>query len=207
MSKYLLLLVSIVICGECDAQSKFSVSLRTSFAQQFLDLVDDQQEEIDNVLKQYQREFRSIDELEGERRKAALAQLNARRDQELQDILLPHQLERLASLPIYLGMIREGFANSVANGVIALHLKLTDDEREQVINTAEEARLEYLEEVAAAQKKAIAKIRSALPEEKQAVFDKLLAPIKQSNGTVWNVNQGNLDTSNSRPTTVFDRDK
>jgi hypothetical protein len=99
--------------------------------------------------------------------------------------------------------LKEGLANSTANGLISLHLELSADEREKVRAAAEVAKSEYAAAVRKAQVVAIRQLKKSLPLNKQAGFEEFIGPFLFSHKTFWKMPSSNLDAQESLPTTVY----
>lgn len=194
----------------CWSQTVIPVSIQTSFGSEFLELTEEQEKQIKAVFVQYKQ---NLYELESQKvgsqviPRQVFDELIQERDKDLRKILHAHQIELLEAFPLFISISREGFANSVANGVISLHLELTDNERARIQEVAKNVRSEFVEAVAKAQEDAIGKILDELPKAKREKLERLVEPLKQKNGSIWDIPDFHFRTEGMGPTTVIRKEK
>lgn len=176
----------------------FVSEIEGSYAGKFIDLINDQKIEIEQIRTRARHDAKAIKSdasLSLEEKYARLVDLRKKQDRELKNVLLEDQSKRIKWLPVYQSIMRQGFADSLVNGRVAALLELSDSERIKVGTTAEKAAKEYEKVILTAQKKAIAKLRESLPDEKRKKLDELLEPMMANNGTFWQVDLDQLETS------------
>jgi len=177
----------------------FSSQLGSKLISQYIALTDEQEKEIRETKAKALKEataVKSKTSLGAEKQLAKLVEIRKRQNDGLREVLLPFQKERLQGFPHYVVILKEGFANSAVNGLIAIQLNLSKNERRKVRDEASIALKDYKEELVVAQKKAIARIRSSLPKEKQKALDDFIEQMLLANDTLWPVEDKMLDPSN-----------
>ena len=117
-------------------------------------------------------------EMEGlsdEERAAKIKEMRESRSKDqkakLEEILLPHQMERLEQLSFQASA--QGGARSLISGPLAEKLNITDQQKEELQSQAEELQKKFNEEVAKLRAEMQEKLLESLTSEQQAEFKKL----------------------------------
>ena len=168
--------------------SGVAAQLEGQMAQQFLELIDEQVQDIAAIKKRYQEQAEEIKRQSSsgvQQQLEALQELKAQQDKELLAVLLPHQADRMMCMTDYVIVLQEGLSNAMVYGSIAMRLELSVGDRRAVRDTAQDVLEEYEKAVAAAQKKAIAKLKESLPKDKIEAFEEIINPMCNGDGTLW----------------------
>jgi len=181
--------------------------LDSPLAYRFIELVPKQTKKIEKILEDSQKESKRIraGATSVSSKLASLEKLRENQNSEIESVLLPHQIERVALLDDYFLLLREGFAVSVVNGSIASRLQLDVNTRTKLKEKSESVLEEYRKSVALAQKKAIQEIAKAVPENKRKRLNKLLDPMLAGDGSLWGIDDAMLDLSKPSGVVVIPR--
>ncbi len=144
-----------------------------------IELVEEQEEQLRELGNRLRDEMRSVfgelRELPAEeRRDAMMAKFEAQRErvqQELGNILLDHQMERLDQLQLQARLQRGGAADALGSTEIREKLGLTDDQLEQMRQTAAVAEQELRETIRKATEEARNKVLSVLTPDQRATWE------------------------------------
>ena len=152
--------------------------LRSEAVQKELEMTDEQIELI-KELGEGRGRGQGVDrealraEMEGlsdEERAAKIKEMRDSRSKEqkekLNEILLPHQMDRLSQLSVQASA--QNGARSLLGGPLAEKLNITDEQKEQLRETAEELQKKFDEEVAKLRAEMQAKLVETLTSEQQA---------------------------------------
>lgn len=166
--------------GGADNPSRL---LRSEAVQKELEMTDEQIELI-KELSEGQNRGPGIDrealraEMEGlsdEERMAKIKEMRESRSKEqmeqLGEILLPHQMDRLSQISFQAST--QGGTRSLLGGPVADKLNITDEQKEELRETAEELQKKFEEEVAKLREEMQSKLLEALTPEQQAEYKKL----------------------------------
>jgi SMC interacting uncharacterized protein involved in chromosome segregation len=117
-------------------------------------------------------------ELEGLSDEERVAKIREMRDSRTKDqkeilneILLPHQMDRLEQIAFQAST--QGGARSLLSGPVAEKLKITDEQKEELRETAEELQKKFDEEVAKLRKEMQDKLLDSLTPEQRAEYEEL----------------------------------
>ena len=91
--------------------------------------------------------------------------------ERLGEILLPHQMDRLSQLAVQASA--QSGVRALTSGTIAEKLNMTDEQKEELRETAEELQKEYEEKVAKLRAEMQEKLLSSLTPEQQATFKEI----------------------------------
>ncbi len=149
-----------------------------------IELLPDQEEELralgEDTRDRMRDLFSGMRDLPREERRAAFEDARAgmeeiRQDVESQvkEVLMPHQFERLKQIEVQQQMARGGTA-SVAQGQLAEQLGLTDQQKEEMQQKAQEAQRDLQEKITQLRLEARESILSVLTSEQRAKFDQLV---------------------------------
>jgi hypothetical protein len=169
-------------------QSGFAATMSFNQFQEFMELSDTQMNEMTQIkasIKAIAKEIQEDPSLDPNQKLEKLNALKKKQNEDLKDVLLPHQKTRLESLPIFTAISQDGFGNTVVNGIIAQILEFNDAERRKIREGAMEAMQQYQKDMDAAQKKAIEKIRNSIPKDKLGKYNEFTKPLISSSGTIW----------------------
>ena len=142
-------------------------------------LVDDQKEEIEKIQTAYRESMRTamqeardsgdrgqIRDVMNEKRKEMEEQMNG--------VLLPHQVERLEQLSVQSRIQRSGADGALESTEIRERLNLTDDQLKEIQEIASESQAELQKKVAELQKQARKKVLGALTPKQQQMWEELV---------------------------------
>ena len=164
-------------------------TLNLESTQEFLQLVDEQIREIREIKQKFVKRAEAIRDsksLTAEEKLAKMTDLRKSLDEELLDVLLPHQKKLLAGYDLYNRVQYEGLVNSMLAGAIANHFKLSAAEIRSIKASAKEMFEEYRESQIQAQKRAIAELIQSFPKDKQDQLREMLEPMLDGNGLFYN---------------------
>jgi len=171
----------------------FVAKVEASYASEFIDLRGEQRNELYEIQERYKPKAKSIVDQTGlnlTEKYEQLVKLREKQDDELKNVLLPEQLNRLKFFSQYIKIHRQGFAYSLAK-----FLNLSDSERVEVNKAAIKSSEVYREQEIKAQKQAISSIRKSLSVAKRRKFDELLEPLFAGDRTFWDVDISMLKPS------------
>jgi hypothetical protein len=189
-----------------NLESGLAGKLRNSLTSTFLELVESQEKEIQEIALTSRKRADEIKKDETQTSVEKLKQLNELRveqDKRLSDVLLPHQMKKLEKFNHFVIILNEGLADSLANGLIANELELSTAERDLVKSEAAKALEDYKNDMKDAQKKAVAKLKKSLPKNKQVRFQEYIDFVSKADGTIWNYPTNMLETSNPNGPFLF----
>jgi len=142
-------------------------------------LLDDQKADIEKIQTDYRESMRTameearesgdrgqIREIMDEKRKEMEEQMN--------DVLLPHQVGRLEQLSVQSRMQRSGADGALASTEIRDRLGLSEEQLEQIQEIARESQTELQKKVAELQKEARQKVLGALTPKQQEMWEELV---------------------------------
>ncbi len=139
--------------------------------QKELELIEGQVQDVQRIQRQFAEKQRELSttmfkggpggalsaakspELMGQFR-AAMEDLRNQRKKDLEEVMLPHQRERLQQLGFHMTMQRQGVADALTQGPLAEALALSDEQKERLAQTAERLQIELREEIARLREKA-----------------------------------------------------
>ncbi len=185
-----------------DLSNRFSSKIFSSY----LGLVEDQKLRMEDVKRSFDAEKRLIVSAVGltnTEKLKRLVEMRVQHDEQLRGVLLPHQTGKEHSFTTYTMIRKEGFSNSLINGVIATSLGLSTGERRSLKDKSELARKTYEQSLVAAQKKYLASLREALPQDKNTMLSELLEPMMTHDGVFWTSSSHHLDSQDSKLTYVI----
>ena len=152
----------------------------------YLDLVEDQRQEIKKIRDHFHNRFdeatSEIDLKEGEYKKI-LKELNEEMEDQLADVLPPKQKQLYKSYLTYSIVSNQGFVHSLSDGVLATRLDLSDDVRKKIRQSSKQIFAQYEEEIAVAEANAIKKYRDLLPRDAKEEFERILKPMLKDDGS------------------------
>ncbi len=143
-------------------------------------LVDDQLEQLEELNNDFRNAMRSEFEKmreEGSRDWTKIrefaTQKQAEMKEEVDSILLPHQVSRLKQLSVQSRISRSGAQGALESDEVKDALGLTDEQLEEIRTVAEETQAELQEKIAELQKEARKKILAVLTPEQQKTWEEL----------------------------------
>jgi hypothetical protein len=164
-------------------------TLENEYTQDFLQLVDDQLNQIAKIRKKYDTRVKDIREstkgISDEKKLALMKELRKPLNEELEGILLPHQKKLLKVYRLYNDVYFNGLVNSILFGTLGREFELTEKETRKIKASAQAIYEDYRQEQIDAQKRAIAKLLNSYPKEKQAKLKELLEPMLDDNGLFY----------------------
>ena len=93
---------------------------------------------------------------------------------EMEEVFLPHQLDRLKQLGVRNQMNRQGVLGALMNDPLAAELELTDEQKGKLQKSAKEIESELTREIEELKVKARKKLFSSLTREQQQKLDDLI---------------------------------
>ena len=171
-----------------DMNSGLAAKLASPMVENYLEIIGSQRKKIAEIKKDFLVQAKRVQTdkaMPAKQQLASLVKLLEQQDKAIEKMLLKHQVSRLHEFGIFLVINQEGFTNAMVNGFFAKHLELSVPQRRSVQTEAEKALEEYEKTVIKAQKKAIARLRQALPKDKQKKFDDILNPMLRTDGSFW----------------------
>lgn len=142
-------------------------------------LVDDQQEQLEELQNKFRDSMRSafqeMRENGGDFNSMREIMEEKRKEMEdgVNDILLPHQLDRLKQLSIQSRMRRSGAQGALESDEVRDRLGLTDEQLEEIREVNREAQEELQEKIAELQLEARKKVLAVLTPEQQRTWEEL----------------------------------
>ena len=143
-------------------------------------LVDDQQEQLDELNRSFRDEMRSEFERmreEGSRDWGKIREFmtakQAEMKEEVNSILLPHQVDRLKQLSVQSRINRSGAQGALESDEVKDALGLSDEQLEEIREVAAETQAELQKKIAELQKEARKKILGVLTPEQQRTWEEL----------------------------------
>ena len=166
-------------------------------AGEFIELVDDQRDEVRKLFREHEKELRKVKRgsLSLDEKNSQISKLKEDLEKGMREVLLPQQIDRLGFFPFYELIFTQGFAHTLIHGSFASHMELSEDERREIAKAAQKASELYKKEVAIAQKKAISTIIKSIPDVKRKKLDKVLSSLVKGDGTIWNIDLRMLEPS------------
>lgn len=149
-----------------------------------LGLVDEQVSKIQAINEKAQAEIREmfsgLRDLPEDERRARFDELrqkmtarNEAVQREINDVLLPQQVERLKQITVQNQLRRSGTADALTEGSLANELALSDADKERIKQAAEKAEAELRQKTDQLREEARQKIISVLSPAQQAKFKQL----------------------------------
>ena len=143
-------------------------------------LVDDQVEQLEELNNDFRNAMRSEFEKmreEGSRDWTKIrefaTQKQAEMKEEVDSILLPHQVSRLKQLSVQSRINRSGAQGALESDEVKDALGLSDEQLEEIRDVAEETQAELREKIAELQKEARKKIHAVPTPEQQKTWEEL----------------------------------
>ncbi len=147
-----------------------------------LELADEQLKQIEEIQKEMQREI--ADQVKQMHSEGGAFNINAMQEHmkeirsqaasRIDDVLLPHQSQRLSQLRRHMRMRSEGDIEALSSGELAKELQLTDAQVERLKERAQEIEKELKEEIRQLQIKAKEKLFKELTPVQQKKLKELL---------------------------------
>lgn len=162
--------------------------LQSDEVRQELDLMDDQVDQLraigDDIRAQVRDElqgaFQGMGDLSPEERQQRIGEIRGKIDSivsksqgRLQEVLLPHQFERLKQIDLQ-ARIQRGGAAALTEGELAETLGLTDQQKEQLRERSQEVQQELQEKIQQLRVEARGKLMDVLTPEQRAKLESML---------------------------------
>jgi Spy/CpxP family protein refolding chaperone len=162
--------------------------LQSDEVRQELDLMDDQVEQLrtigDDVRNQVRSElqdaFQGLRDLSPEDRQKRIDEIRAKVDTivsqsqgRLQEVLLPHQFERLKQIDLQ-SRIQRGGPSALTEGELAETLGLTDQQKEQLRQRSQEVQQELQQKIQQLRTEARGKLMEVLTPEQRTKLESML---------------------------------
>ncbi len=151
----------------------------------FLELVDEQLTEIDEIRQKYRKladEIRTSTSLTDRDKITKLGELAGPLNEELRSVLLPDQKELLTQLYIYHSVLESSLAYAMVDGLIAQEIGLSNNDRRAIRQAVRDVFKEYEQAQESFQERAIARLIDAVPIDKKDRFKELLEPMMLKGG-------------------------
>jgi hypothetical protein len=158
--------------------------LRDPRVREELEMLDAQFQELEAKAAEVQRRTNGrVLELLAEAKSGSLSQQKVRENilalrqqaaEEIERSILPFQFRRLKQVAYHVQMSRRGVAEVLTTDPLAAELKLTDEQKEKLRETAEEVEKELAEEIAKLRAKAKEKLFAELNEDQQKKLSEIL---------------------------------
>ena len=152
--------------------------------QKDLELVGDQLKRVQEMQKEHSDEMRkqlgdlrkggSIDLGNVQNVKEIIDSLRQRQKEELQQLLLPHQIQRLRQVALQTHMKQAGTAGALANSEVAEQLGLDEDQIKSLQEKSKELREQMQKDIQALQEKMKASLIAELTPQQQAKLKELM---------------------------------
>jgi Spy/CpxP family protein refolding chaperone len=150
-----------------------------------LELVEDQVTKIREIGRKMfeggREQFQGLRDLSEEEREKKMTEIREnmqKRATELQaevnNVLLPHQRERLKQISLQSRLRRGNTSDAIASDTIAKELGITDEQKEKLKAAQEEAQKEMQEKLTKLQEELKAKVLKVLTAEQRAKFEKMV---------------------------------
>lgn len=146
-------------------------------------LVDDQVEQLEEVQSSFRDEIRSVftemreeggGGFDREKIMEVMQEKRAELETKVNDILLPHQLDRLKQLSVQSRMRRGGAQNALESDEARDRLGISDEQLDEIREVAEKAQEEMQEKVAKLQKEAREKVLAVLTPEQRELWKEMI---------------------------------
>lgn len=162
--------------------------LQADEVQQEIELMDDQREQVqalaqemrDQIREEARGMFQGMRDLSREERRAQFDELRSHVEKmqssmegRLDQVLLPHQLDRLKQIDLQ-ARVQRGGADALTEGKLAETLGLTDAQREQLRQRAEEVQRELEEKIGQLRVEARGKLMEVLTPEQRTQLESML---------------------------------
>jgi Spy/CpxP family protein refolding chaperone len=158
--------------------------LQTNEVQKEIELMDDQRQELDAIAEEMRGElrgmFQGMGELSPEERRARFdeirsraAELQTKAEGKVQQVLLPHQFDRLKQIDLQT-RIQRGGAAALSEGEMAEKLGLTEAQQEQLRERSAEVQQELQEKIRQLRLEARGKLMDVLSPEQRAKLETML---------------------------------
>ncbi len=190
--------------GDSPEASKLQL-LRNGDVQEEIGLLEDQKEGLRDFESKIRDKMRSVwsgarEEMAGksrEEREEFMMTMRERMTEEmkevasdLEDILLPHQMERLDQLAMQSIIQRRGVAGAAESGALKELLGLSDAEAKKLKEKEEEVKKELAEKIKKLRAKAQDDILSVLPSAKQQKFKEMIGDSFEVTAESWRRGRG-----------------
>lgn len=147
-----------------------------------LEMLDYQYEEVqqkyDDILKSMNKRIRDVlddrDDTSPRELRDRIGAIRADAEKEAEQALLPFQFERLKQLRFHVLMHRMGAYNVLTRDPLASELGITDDQKHELREAAQEINAELAREMAKLRVAAMRKLFARLTREQQAKLEKIL---------------------------------
>lgn len=167
--------------------------LRSEQVRAELEIVDDQLEDIQSIEREIRDEMRSMfqgmrDMSPEERRermesmRGEMEEIRASINEQVKDVLLPHQFERLEQIQVQQQVARQGMGGALS-GALAEKLGITEEQQEQMAAKARELQAEIQEKTAQLRQEAQDELLGMLTSEQRAKIEEMM-------GTKFDLPQG-----------------
>jgi Spy/CpxP family protein refolding chaperone len=158
--------------------------LQTNEVQQEIELMDDQLQELEAIAEEIRGEmrgmFEGMGELSREERQARFDEIRGRAEElqtkaegRVQQVLLPHQMDRLKQIELQ-SRIQRGGATALTEGEMAQTLGLTNAQQEQLRQRSAEVQQELQEKIRQLRVEARGKLMEVLTPEQKAKLETML---------------------------------
>lgn len=143
-----------------------------------LEIVDTQMDSLSQVNEEFQKrvasEMRSVDLSNASEVLSRMRGLTEAAKTEMEGVFLPHQLERLRQLGVQRQMSRKGVLGALLTDPIASILEISDKQKKELRDSAEEIEQELAKEMEALRAKARKKLFSKLNPEQQKELNEMI---------------------------------
>lgn len=143
-----------------------------------LEVVDDQVEEIKRLNRQLQerlsKEVRSMDLTDSAQVISTIRDITESAQADMEDVFLPHQLDRLKQLGVRHQMNRQSVLGALLTDPLASELGLTEEQKDELRQTAKKIESELARELEELKIKARQQLFSCLTREQQQKLDDLI---------------------------------
>lgn len=163
--------------------------------QKDLELVGDQLKRVQEMQKEHSEEMRrqigdlkkggSIDLDNMKKMREVIESLQARQKEELQQLLLPHQIQRLRQVALQTHMRQAGTAGALSNAEVAEELGISEAQIKQLKEKAKELREQLEKDVKALQEKMKESLIAELTPEQQAKLKEMIGDKYEPNQDDW----------------------
>ncbi|MEM7453585.1 MAG: hypothetical protein AAF456_04440 [Planctomycetota bacterium] len=167
--------------------------LQNPSVQKDLELVDDQLEQVLDMQRRHGEQIRdALGDIrngitpEGvERLQETIAALKDRQKDELNDLLLPHQQERLRQVALQMQMQSRGTAGALTSEQFAEELGITDEQKERLRERSQELQEELQRQYEELREQAKEELLSELTPEQRAKLDEMTGDEFEHNSQDW----------------------
>jgi len=160
--------------------------LRSAEVRAELEIVDDQLEDIRSIESEVRDQMRSMfqgmRDLDPEERRERMASMREEMEEitagvsdQVKEVLLPHQYERLQQIQVQQQVTRQGMGGAIS-GALAEKLGLTEEQQEQMAAKARELQAEIQEKTAQLRQEAQDELLGMLTSEQRAQIEEMMGP-------------------------------